>query len=194
MHRNILVGRGHPRRDSAERFIKETFAFEYGARLDSFPSHLIALLDPRDEILCAAGLRFVGDGFFSERYLNTPIEVAVSSLSCRSVDRNAIFEVTTLASRSPQATAGFISAIGEFGETDGFEWSFFTLTRRFHLMVKRMGVALVFLADADQARIAESARWGSYYASQPKVWAGASRKLAKPQNNVEMERCREVAV
>src|ERR1700682_2439004 len=105
-------------------------------RLETFPSRIIAVLDDRDEILCAAGLRFLDDGFFSERYLDAPIEDVVSAMSASAVTRSAIFEVTTLASRAPLATAEFITEIGNFGEKAGFDWSFFTLTRRLHLMVR----------------------------------------------------------
>jgi hypothetical protein len=164
-------------RRSAEEFIKNTYAARYGARLETFPSRIIALLDHRDEILCAAGLRFLDDGFFSECYLDTPIEDVVSAISARAVNRSAIFEVTTLASRAPLATAEFIAAIGNFGEKAGFEWSFFTLTRRLHLMVSRLGIGPTLIAEADRRRIADSERWGSYYSCQPKVYAVASRRL-----------------
>ena len=164
-------------RRSAEEFIKNTYAARYGARLETFPSRIIAVLDHRDEILCAAGLRFLDDGFFSECYLDTPIEDVVSAISARAVNRSAIFEVTTLASRAPLATAEFIAAIGNFGEKAGFEWSFFTLTRRLHLMVSRLGIAPTLLGEADSRRIADSERWGTYYACQPKVYAVASRRL-----------------
>jgi Thermostable hemolysin len=169
----------HPRRHSAEDFIKTVYAARYGARLETFPSRIIALLGNRDEVLCAAGLRFFDDGFFSERYLDTPIEDAVSAISARPVNRSAIFEVTTLASRAPLATTEFIAEIGAFGEEAGFEWSFFTLTRRLYLMVRRLGIALTYLAEADQGRIADSERWGTYYASQPRVYAVVSRRLMK---------------
>jgi Thermostable hemolysin len=165
------------RRRSAEEFIKDTYADRYGARLETFPSRIIALLDHRDEILCAAGLRFLDDGFFSESYLDAPIEDVVSAILARPVNRSAIFEVTTLASRAPLATAEFISGIGTFGEKAGFEWSFFTLTHRLHLMVRRLGIALTYLGEADRRRIADSERWGTYYACQPKVYAVASRRL-----------------
>jgi Thermostable hemolysin len=165
------------RRRSAEEFIKNTYRARYGARLEVFPSRIIALLDHRDKILCAAGLRFLDDGFFSECYLDTPIENVVSAISARDVNRSAIFEVTTLASRAPLATAEFIAEIGIFGEKAGFEWSFFTLTRRLHLMVCRLGIAPTLLGEADHQRIPDSARWGTYYACQPKVYAVASRRL-----------------
>ena len=134
-------------------------------------------MDGRDEPVCAAGLRFLDDGFFSERYLDNPIEDVVSAISARTVNRSAIFEVTTLASRAPLATAEFIAEIGTFGEKAGFEWSFFTLTRRLHRMVSRLGIPVTFLGEADRGRIADSERWGTYYACQPKVYAVAGRRL-----------------
>ena len=177
MRTTALLTDDDDRRRSAEEFIKNTYATRYGARLETFPSRIIALLDHRDEILCAAGLRFLEDGFFSECYLDTPIEDVVSASSARAVNRSAIFEVTTLASRAPLATAEFIAAIGNFGEKAGFEWSFFTLTRRLHLMVSRLGIVPTLIAEADRRRIADSERWGSYYSCQPKVYAVASRRL-----------------
>jgi Thermostable hemolysin len=174
--KTALLANDDALRRPAEEFIKHTYEARYGARLETFPSRIIALLDQRDEILCAAGLRFLDDGFFSERYLDTPIEDVVSAISARAVNRSAIFEVTTLASRAPLATAEFIAEIGSFGERAGFEWSFFTLTRRLHLLVSRLGVALTLLGEADRHRIADSERWGTYYACQPKVYAVASRR------------------
>jgi Thermostable hemolysin len=177
MCKTVLLTNDDARRRSAEEFIKDTYAARYGARLETFPSRIIALLDHRDAILCAAALRFLDDGFFSERYLDAPIEDVVSAMSASAVTRSAIFEVTTLASRAPLATAEFITEIGSFGEKAGFDWSFFTLTRRLHLMVSRLGIAATFLGEADRGRIADSERWGTYYACQPRVYAVASRRL-----------------
>jgi hypothetical protein len=179
MLRAALLTNDDPLKHSAEEFIKNIYAARYGARLETFPTRIITLLNNRDEILCAAGLRFFDDEFFSERYLDTPIEDAISAISAGPVNRSAIFEVTTLASRAPLVTAEFIAEIGAFGEKAGFEWSFFTLTRRLHLMVRRLDIALTYLGEADRRRIADSERWGTYYASQPKVYAVASRRLTK---------------
>src|SRR5882757_9128977 len=187
MRTTALLTNDDPRRPSAEAFIKNTYTARYGARLETFPSRIFALLDHRGEILCAAGLRFLDDGFFSERYLDAPIEDVVSAISARTVTRSAIFEVTTLASRAPLATAEFIAEIGTFGEKAGFEWSFFTLTRRLHLMVSRLGIAPTFLGEADHRRIADSERWGTYYACQPKVYAVASRRLRTGGDSLQSE-------
>jgi hypothetical protein len=179
MLKTALLTNDDPRRHLAEEFIRKIYAARYGARLETFPSRIFALLDDRDEILCAAGLRFLEDGFFSECYLDIPIEDAVCAISIRPVNRSAIFEVTTLASRAPLATAEFIAEIGTFGEKAGFEWSFFTLTRRLHLLVRRLGIPLTYIGEADRRRIADTERWGTYYASEPKVYAAASRRLTK---------------
>jgi hypothetical protein len=176
MRKTTVLTNDDDRRRSAVEFIRNTYAARYGARVETFPSQIFALFDHRDEVLCAAGLRFFDDGFFSESYLDTPIEAVVSAISARAVNRNAIFEVTTLASRAPLATAEFIAEIGTFGEKAGFEWSFFTLTRRLHLLVGRLGIPLTYLGEADRRRIADSERWGTYYDCQPKVYAVASRR------------------
>jgi Thermostable hemolysin len=187
MRTTAVLTKDDARKHSAQQFIKNIYAARYGARLAAFPSRIIALFDHRDELLCAAGLRFLDDGFFSECYLDGPIENAVSAISGRSVNRSAIFEVTTLASRAPLATFEFIGEICAFGEQAGFEWSFFTLTRRLHTMVCRLGIAPIFLAEADRRRIADAERWGTYYACQPQVYAVASRRLKTSCDGFESE-------
>jgi hypothetical protein len=187
MRATALLTNDDARRRSAEELIKNTYAARYGARLEAFPARIIALLDPRDDVLCAAGLRFLDDGFFSERYLDAPIEDLVGAMSAKTVSRSAIFEVTTLVSRTPVATAEFITQIGAFGERAGFEWSFFTLTRRLHTLMCRLGIVPTLLADADRRRIADAERWGTYYACQPKVYAVASRRLKMSCGGLQSE-------
>jgi len=178
MRETIVIREADPLRGVAETFIRDVYATEYGAQLQSFPSRIFALLSDRGEIACAAGVRFQDDGFFSERYLDSPIEQALGVASRRTIARAEIFEVTTFASRAPRATAGFIASVGRFGEANGFVWSFFTLTRRLHKLVERLGHPLTHLADADHRRIPDHERWGTYYASEPKVFAIASPRLA----------------
>lgn len=185
MCETIVIQEGDALRDVAETFIRNVYAAEYGAELQTFPSRIFALLNDRDEIACAAGVRVEDDGFFSERYLDLPVERALSAASTRTISRGEIFEVTTFASRAPRATTAFIESIGIFGEANGFVWSFFTLTRRLHRLVERLGHPLTQLADADYRRIPDHERWGTYYASAPKVFAIAARGLALDCKNVQ---------
>jgi hypothetical protein len=178
MCETIVIREGDVLRDVAETFIRNVYAGEYGAELQTFPARVLALLNLHGEIVCAAGLRLQDDGFFSERYLESPIEQVLGTASNRTIARGEIFEVTTFASRAPRATMGFIKSVGSFGEENGFVWSFFTLTRRLHRLVERLGHPLTHLADADYRRIPDHERWGTYYASEPKVFAIASPGLA----------------
>jgi hypothetical protein len=183
MREPILLGGDHPLRDQAEAFIRRLYAAEYGADIKKFPSRIIASLDHFDQINCAAGIRSKDDGFFSESYLNTPVEEALGRFAERKVSREQIFEVTTLASQAHRTTLHFIEAIGKFGEANGFNWSFFTLTRRLALLVSRLGHPMIQLADADQCRITDHHLWGTYYASEPKVFAIQSPRVAPGSRN-----------
>lgn len=188
MCETIVIREGDVLRYAAETFIRDVYAAEYGAELQMFPSRILALLSQRGEIVCAAGVRLQDDGFFSERYLDSPIEQALGGASTRPISRDEIFEVTTFASRAPRATMGFVQSVGSFGVTNGFVWSFFTLTRRLHRLVERLGHPLTHLADADYRRIPNHERWGTYYTSEPKVFAIASPSLARDRDDRQGKR------
>ena len=77
MCETTVIREGDALRSVAERFIRNVYAIEYGAQLQNFPSRLFALTNERGEIMCAAGVRLQEDGFFSELYLDSPIEQAL---------------------------------------------------------------------------------------------------------------------
>ncbi|MGD0640285.1 MAG: thermostable hemolysin [Roseiarcus sp.] len=177
--KTIMIGRTGPRREDAEGFIRNVYRARYNADVSVFPAHIIARVDRGDAIVCAAGLRTDRDGFFSERYLDAPVEAVLTAVCGGEVARERVFEVSNLASRAPRATAAFINEIAALGRRSGFQWSFFTLTRRLGVMVERLGVDLTYLADADRRRIADFERWGEYYAHQPRVYAAAKTAIAR---------------
>jgi len=186
MCETTIIREGDALRSVVEAFIRNVYASEYGAQLRTFPSRLFALTNDRGEIVCAAGVRLQEDGFFSELYLDSPIELALGTTSNRTIARSQIFEVTTFASRAPRATMQFTKSLGIFGELNGFAWSFFTLTQRLHRLVERLGHPLIHLADADYRRIPDHERWGTYYASQPKVFAIPNPRLGLDGNDVQV--------
>jgi hypothetical protein len=168
----LVVPEQHRLRSKTERFIREIYREEYGATVGEFPPRLITILDERGEILCAAGLRSRDDGFFSERYLNSPIEAALGRLRGEVVRRDRVFEISTFASRSPHSVPCFVGQVIEYGEDAGFEWGFFTLTHRLSLLLNRIGLELTPLGAATSARMDDSSSWGNYYETDPKVYAG----------------------
>jgi hypothetical protein len=167
----LVIPEHHRLRGKAERFIREVYDEEYGARLCAFPRRLLVEIGLQGEILCAAGLRTSAEGFFSERYLDTTIETALTRVRGQPVAREHIFETSTFASRSPRAVPLFVGQIIDWGENSGFEWSFFTITRRLSTLLDRLGLELAPLGRADPARIGNADSWGSYYEQEPRVYA-----------------------
>jgi hypothetical protein len=169
--RTRIIPRDDGLRPKAEELISTIYARHYGARVASFPDTLVARITPDNSIECAAGLRFAADGFFSEVYLDAPIDVLLSALRHQSVRREKVFEVTSLASSAPHLTGSFLRKIIACGEAAGFEWAFFTATESLKTLLERLGLPLMFLTDAERSRVPNSDAWGSYYTLSPRVYA-----------------------
>jgi hypothetical protein len=182
----ITLPETHFRRPEVERFIADVYRDHYSASVPHFARDLVAMLDSDGEFLCASGLRFAETGFFSECYLDVPIEQALSKATGRQVRRNAIFEVTGLASRAPRAATRFLRGVVAYGELAGFDWAFFTATHRLRELLNRINLPPIALAIADPERVPDAQAWGSYYASAPIVCAvgrgAASTFLARDAN------------
>jgi hypothetical protein len=171
VQRVILVGRSHPLRGDAEACIATVYEQSFCAHVLGYPKTLIALVDGHDRTLCAAGLRTPADGFFSETYLDAPIEQVLSAHSGTPVRRGAVFEVTTLASRNAEVSPLFLRRLTVMGKEAGFEWAFFTATLRLRRLLQGLGIPLWDLAAAEPGRLPDASRWGSYYAHAPRVCA-----------------------
>lgn len=174
----IVLTRSHARRSEIEDFVAGVYRRHYGAALPAFPPTLIALIGRNDECFCAAGLRFAETGFFSECYLDQPIEVLLEQAVGASVRRDRIFEVSGLASRAPHRSAQFLRYIVSYGESAGFDWAFFTATERLRSLLEVLGLPLLLLGEADKRRTQNPHVWGSYYDGAPLVCA-ISRSAAK---------------
>ena len=169
--RIVIVRPSHPLRPQVEAYIGDVYERAFGARGLAFPRRLIALLDDFGHPVCAAGLRTPAEGFFSEVYIDLPIEQLLTADSGRPVERSRIFEVTTLASRTSDISPLFIRQLALLGEIAGFDWSFFTATARLRKLLYQLGIPIAELAPADPGRLADADRWGSYYTHAPLVCA-----------------------
>ncbi|MBS0242695.1 MAG: thermostable hemolysin [Proteobacteria bacterium] len=166
-------------RPSVETFISDIYVQNYDANLKQFSPTLVALLDG-DAVVCAASLRFAVDGFFSEHYLDEPIERTLSRLSKAASDREKIFEVGTLASAAPIEAPRFIRQIVSLGVAADFDWAVFTATRRLRRLLGLIGLPLLQLADARRSCVPAAQDWGTYYATDPEVLAVNRLCLAMP--------------
>jgi hypothetical protein len=169
--RFILTPRHDHLRPATERLITEVYARRYGARVAALPETLVAMVGKDGVVHCAAGLIFAAEGFFSEVYLNAPIETLLSPLRRTPARRNKIFEVTSLASQAPHLVGGFLRKIIACGEAAGFDWAFFTATAPLTALLERLNLRLVPLGDANSVRVENPEIWGSYYAHAPRVCA-----------------------
>jgi len=166
----IIEPRSHLR-SRVESHIRSVYAEEYGARLSSFPPTLAADLAPDGRILSAAGVRFAAGGFFSEIYLDAPIEVLLSAHEGFPVERTRILEVTTLASRRIGTSLKLIDWVTDFGRRRGYQWGFFNATSRLFQVLTRIGMPVVPLAPGDPARVPNPQDWGTYLKTNPWVLA-----------------------
>lgn len=166
----ILVSTGHPARKAVEALIADVYRREFGAKVTTFAEQLIALPDAGGGFCAAAGLRIGGD-FFSEIYLDQPIEHVLSKCWQPPATRDEIAEVTTLAANHPNASHALFSAITGYLREQDVRFAFFTVTERLAQMLKRVGVPAQELTSARADRVANPEEWGHYYATNPKVMA-----------------------
>ncbi|MGE0744526.1 MAG: thermostable hemolysin [Rhodospirillales bacterium] len=169
----------HPLRTKAEACIRAVYASAFDAYDVALAPLLVAYVGDGGQIHCAAGIRTAADGFFSENYLDAPIERILERSSWKSVDRRSIVEVSTLASTSARLSPPFVQQIARFGRAAGFEWSIFTATARLRRLLSGLGIPVVTLAVAERSRVAEPERWGDYYMHAPHVCAVARQWLER---------------
>ncbi len=172
-----VVAQGHRLRPQVEATIRATFRRDHGAQLASLPRWLVASTDEVG-VICAASLRFAADGFFSEHYLDQPIEQLITERTGAHPDRSALAEVGSLSAGRPGEIGELVRGIINFLQARGTRWAFFTATARLRTFLGRAGIPLLELAPADPARIATAEAWGNYYQKDPRVMLVGDGMLA----------------
>ena len=188
--RTIFVGPAHPQRRAVENLARSVYLAQHHAVLSAFPDVMVAAVDPQGVPLCVAGLRTAESGFFSETYLDWPVENAISQATGSPVRRDSVLEVSTLASLRPGCTFKLVDHIFRFAHQTGTEWGLFTATRRLRLLLRRGGLGLTELTAARPDRITDPSVWGRYYDADPVVCAievanSAPAESAPPRSVVE---------
>ena len=162
------------RRAALEHFIALRFAESYQARIRHFMPCLLGLHGDDGAVQGAVGLRSARRRpLFLERYLDEPIEQAVSRRSGVPISRGEIVEVGNLAAFGNASARLLIVALTDLLVAQGFRWVVFTGTPALLNSFQRLALDPMPLGLADPARMGEElADWGSYYASRPQVMAG----------------------
>lgn len=172
-----VVDPEHRLRPQVEATIRAAFRRGHGAHLATLPHWLVANCDA-DGISCAASLRFSTDGFFSEHYLDRPIEAVIADRTGALPDRGRVAEVGSLAAGRPGEVRDMVCGIVRMLQDRGMGWAFFTATARLRTYLRRAGIPLIDLAAADPARIEAAETWGTYYRQDPHVMLVGDAMLA----------------
>ena len=155
----------------AAAMIESHFRAGHGAEITLPALRLAVALSANGRILGAAGLRDAKRGFFSQIYLDQPVETLLSRQSGSPVGAEEIIEVASMACPYPAATLPLIEAITAEGRRMGKSWGLFTATGPLMRLLRRTGVPLLPLAPARPERLPDAGRWGRYYQTNPWVCA-----------------------
>lgn len=174
-----VVPRHHALRSDVEDLVTAVFLAEYGAVVRQFPELMIAVVDGHGQAQCAAALRDQESGFFSEQYLDQPIESVIALAAAQPVTRSGIVELSSLAARRPTGLLALLRGFAEFGLATGRQWGVFTATARMRHLAARIGVPVIDLGKATPDRLQNPQDWGTYYAHDPRICAvtGSGAKI-----------------
>ena len=164
-----IVGPTASCRDDVEAFIHDRYWQVYQAKVDSYSDRLLTLFSDDGRPAGVAGLRNQTDGFFSERYLDEPIDRAATRATGLSIDRSEVLEITNLACANSHSVFPLMSCVLEHGRQNGFSCGVFTVTSALRRVFRRLDLPLIFLASAFPDRIGDVGKWGTYYDADPQV-------------------------
>jgi Thermostable hemolysin len=166
----VVVSRHDRRRSAVENLIRQLYWRRYRA-VPSFASTIVAELDHTGRVECAAGIRFGEESFFSECYLDRPIEEVLRTRVGQRVCREQMVEVCHLAGTKPGRSAPFIESLIDLLRGMGSEWAIFTAIKPLRNLLQRNRLAMVELALADKRRVPDPGSWGSYFEYDPRIMA-----------------------
>jgi len=172
-----------PQRAELEGYVRAAFARKHSADVQSFMPTLLAFRDASAALCGVVGLRDARQSaLYLERYLDSPVEQALSAASGQAVRRDQVVEVGNLAGRNCRAAMRMVAQLPAYLLAQDYRWIVFTATSTVREILLGFGAPLLELAPADHARVAGGRDdWGTYYQTDPRVFAGflpASRRIA----------------
>lgn len=162
----------------ALHIVKEQYSRVFCAQVDPNPDLFAVLLGQQgageadDTVQACVG--FTGDsgqGFFSEKYLDDPIEDIIQDREGDYVQRSEILEVGSMASAGNQAGIKLIRSLPILTWCMGKKYAIVTLTRHIRYMLDKMGLHYCTIEKADRYRLQPQTQhqWGGYYDNLPET-------------------------
>jgi hypothetical protein len=158
------------RRPELENYTARCFERAYRAEVTDFAPLLLELCCT-GSISGVAGVRPAGhEPLFLEHYLDEPVERVATAVAGQSIGRHEIVELCNLAALRPGACQLINIMLATVLYGAGFRYAGLVSTAQLERIVRKQHFVVESITAADPARLgAVSARWGSYYDSEPNV-------------------------
>jgi hypothetical protein len=164
---------------AASDFVRARYARVYGADILPDPDCFIiarrtasaSAPEAGQQIVACGGLTFNSDrGFFSERYLDQPIDRVVQAVTGQTCDREGIVEVGSLAGGGG-AGLELVRLLPILSWCQGMRFLMCTVTAELTRTLDRIGIEFRPLVESSAVRLTafERQRWGTYYDHRPMV-------------------------
>lgn len=164
---SVSFTRNNDGNNTIAEFIKGGFYKKFTAQISIKMPHLISIKSAQGQ--AALGIRRATETLFVENYLSMPIE-RYAQLHFGKGERNSIVEIGHLYSAHRALTLPLFMSLARCLILAKQDVLVFCATDKVVSLLSNLGIKLVKLAKADQARLpASSDNWGSYYETNPQV-------------------------
>jgi hypothetical protein len=162
----------------AAQLVQSRYRETFDADVLPSPQYFITMSEPpgpatpEPAILACVGFTCTASpNFFSERYLDTPIEEIIASRTGVACARDEVGEIGSLASVSRLAGLELIRFLPLITWSHGKRFVLATVTRRLAGMLLRIGLEHHAVSDSSPSRLHdhEQKQWGRYYNAQPQT-------------------------
>lgn len=151
--------------------IAQSYRTAFSADTRMRPSRLVITVARNGEVACATSIRCHQDAFYSQQYLDMPVNDLLSRRTGLKVASRAILEVGGLACSSPFAAYPTLRMVFQWGRERGIGWGLFTATAEVRRLIQRAKITPLLLARAEASRVQDPDQWGDYYDHDPWVCA-----------------------
>ncbi|SBT43292.1 thermostable hemolysin [Micromonospora narathiwatensis] len=162
-----------PEWDAAAAFVRTGYAEIYNALIDPAPDRFVVATRQRsgrpEEIVACGGMTFHShQGFFSERYLDQPLEEVLRRVAGAPVSRDDVVEVGSFVAVGGSG-AELIRLLPLIAWCQGMRFALCTATAPLAAALPQFGVPFVSLGRARPTWMSagERLRWGTYYDQAP---------------------------
>ncbi|MER5640339.1 thermostable hemolysin [Kitasatospora sp. NPDC002227] len=181
-----VAQRNTPLWSGAGRLARQIYSRAYGAEINPDPDSFIVghheqwSADGTGISACVGITRAGERPFFSERYLEDPIETVIGKQFGDSVERSRIVEVGALAGRERGAGQEMVKITPVISWYMGMEYILCTTTVALRRVLERAEIGFVPVDDADPVVLGPEERraWGTYYDQEPQVGVISLRNVS----------------